>query len=304
MWRECLYCATLVPLPEAQLNELANTLATTLTDEEKDYISAAHIHAQHLHSIPAAARLLCRGSQFGDACRLLALHGQKSLIEDIVDGALADSMGSMTELLADCRNQLLAQVPRIRELRVRRTADPLGFYGGDPAGAAEGGGADIPDNVSLAPTEASTMAGRTMFTRYTGSTSASRKTNRTKRREERKRAKGKKGTVYEEEYLVNSVRRLIEKVNGSIEEAETLVQAMLRRGMRERAALVERNLDEVLEMCRNSLAEVFEPGYEGEGGGPVPLQEPGADTMPDAGNDSKREVPVVKEFAKLALLSG
>ena len=75
MWRESLYCATLVPLPETQLTELANTLATTLTDGEKDYVSAAHIHAQHLEDIPGAARLLCRGSQFGDACRLLALHG-------------------------------------------------------------------------------------------------------------------------------------------------------------------------------------------------------------------------------------
>ena len=292
-----------MPLPETQLIELANTLATTLTDEEKDYVSAAHIHAQHLQDIPGAARLLCRGSHFGDACRLLALHGQKSLVEDIVDGAIADAMGSMTELLADCRNQLLAQVPRIRELRVRRAADPLGFYGGDPTGGAEGG-ADIPDNVSLAPTDASTMAGQSMFTRYTGSTSASRKTSRTKRREERKRARGKKGTVYEEEYLVNSVRRLIEKVNGSIGEVETLVQAMLRRGMRERAALVEETLDEVLGMCRNCLGEVFEPGDEGIAGH-VPPQMFGPEGIPDAANDSKpREVPVVKEFSKLTLLSG
>lgn len=306
MWRECLFCASLIPLSESQLLELAQSLATTLTEETKDYVSAAQIHAQYLHDIPTAARLLCRGSQFGDACRLLALHGQTSLVEDIVDSALADAMGSMTELIADCRNQLLAQIPRVRELRVRRANDPLGFYGGDPTGGADG--ADIPDNVSIAPTDASTMAGRTLFTRYTGTTNASRKTSKTRRREERKRAKGKKGTVYEEEYLVNSVRRLVEKVSGTVEEVETLVQAMLRRGMRERAALVERNLDEVLGMCRNCLEEVFETGTEVNvaQNPPQPSDMEGAlEGGMDVGYGEKsREAPKVKEFKKLSLLGG
>ena len=306
MWRESLFCATLVPLAQAQLIELAQSLATTLTEETKDYISAAQIHSEYLHDIPTAARLLCRGSQFGDACRLLALHGKTDLVEDIVDSALGEAMGSMTELLADCRNQLLAQVPRIRELRVRRTNDPLGFYGGDPTGGADG---DIPDNVSIAPTDASTMSGRTLFTRYTGTSTSSRKTSKTRRREQRKRAKGKKGTVYEEEYLVNSVRRLIEKVNGTVEEVETLVLAMLRQGMRERAALVERNMDEVLTMCRNCLEEVFETDKEvtaaqGENV-PASSMEGTFEGGLNAGTLEKpKETPVVREFKKLSLLGG
>ncbi|KAL1960232.1 hypothetical protein VTO42DRAFT_8775 [Malbranchea cinnamomea] len=309
MWRECLFCASLVPLAKPQLTELAQSLATTLTEETKDYASAAQIHFEYLNDISAAARLFCRGFLWGDACRILALHGQASLIEDIVDSSLADAMGNITELLADCRSQLLAQVPRIRELRIRRANDPLGFYGGDPTGGPEG--ADIPDNVSLAPTDASTMAGRSLFTRYTGSTSASRKTSRTRRREERKRARGKKGTVYEEEYLVNSVRRLIEKVNSTIGEVETLVLAMLRRGMRERAALVERNLDEVLGMCRDSLEEVFETGKEakpavqGPNGAQPSAIEGMLETSFDVGLGEKpREAPIVKNFKKLALLAG
>jgi elongator complex protein 1 len=303
MWRECFYCAILVPLSEAQLTELAQSLVTTLTDETKDYVSAARIYAEHLHDIPTAARLLCRGSQFGEACRLLAMHGRTSLVEDIVDSALADAMGSMTELLADCRNQLKSQVPRIAELRVRRVADPLGFYGGDPTGAVDGG-MDIPDNVSLAPTDASTMAGRSMFTRYSRSTSASRKAGR---REERKRAKGKKGTIYEEEYLVNSVRRLVDRVNSAVEEAEVLVRAMLRRGMRERAALVEKNLDELLQMCKDSIKEVFESEPDKSA---VPMSSlfPGMEGMPseppETRNGEQRDALIVKEFKKLTLLSG
>lgn len=243
-------------LSQEDLTAHITNLATTLVDEARDYVSAATIHAEHLHDVVTAARLLCRGSKFADAARLLILHGKQSLVEEIVDTGLAEAMGSMTDLLADCKAQLNAQVPRIRELRQLRAADPLAFYGGDPTGGE--GGVDIPDNVSLAPTEATTLAGRTMFTRYTGKTGMSRQTSRTRRREERKRARGKKGTVYEEEYLVNSVRRLIERVNSTVAEAESLVDALLRRAMRERAAAVEKALEEVLKMCADCRDDVFE----------------------------------------------
>ena len=246
-------------LSEADLTAHINELAETLIDEARDYVSAATVYADHLHDYITAARLLCRGSKFSDAARLLTLHGKKELVDEIVDSGLAEAMGSMTDLLADCKNQLNAQVPRVTELRKLRAEDPLAFYGGDPTGGE--GGVDIPDNVSLAPTEASTLAGRTMFTRYTsktGRTGSSRQTSRNRRREERKRAKGRKGTVYEEEYLVNSIRRLIERVNTTIPEAESLVDALLRRGMRERAAAVEKALSDVMKMCADCRDDIFE----------------------------------------------
>ncbi|KAF7114330.1 hypothetical protein CNMCM5793_008282 [Aspergillus hiratsukae] len=320
LWRESLYCALMVPLSEADLTAHALALSTTLTEESRDYVSAAHIHAEHLHDIPAAARLLCRGSRFAEATRILALNGKKDLIPEIVDTGLADSMGTTTDLLADFRSQLNAQVPRIRELRERRAADPLAYFGGDPTTGDLG--VDIPDNVSLAPTDASTLAGRTMFTRYTGKTTSSRHTSKTRRREERKRARGKKGTVYEEEYLVNSVRRLIERVNSTVAEVETLVDALLRRGMRERAVAIEKAMQEVLKMCAESKEEVFgapeqdesenaAEGLDGENvdgaeelrprGGQRVLAE-SVTSMLGAGQ-AGREVPPVKEMKKSALLN-
>ncbi|GES62588.1 elongator complex protein 1 [Aspergillus terreus] len=317
LWRESMYCAMMVPLSAEELRSHATTLATTLTDESHDYVSAAQIHAEHLHDIPGAARLYCRGSRFADATRLLATHGHQALIPEIVDAGLADSMGSMTDLLADFRGQLNAQVPRIRELRVRRAADPLAYFGGDPTTGELG--ADIPDNVSLAPTDASTLAGRTMYTRYTGKTTASRQTSKTRRREERKRARGKKGTVYEEEYLVNSVRRLIERVNSTVPEAEGLVDALLRRGMRERAAAIEKAMQEVLKLCAESREEVFDVAVQQTtSGGELQAAEDAGEmikptgsqkvfydsiTSTEVGGTGLKEVPPVKELKSSALLS-
>lgn len=309
----------MVPLSPEDLSAHAAALASTLVEENRDYISAAHIQAEHLHDIPTAARLLCRGSQFADATRLLALHGYQSLIPEIIDTGLADAMGSTTDLLSDFRSQLNAQVPRIHELRVRRAIDPLAFFGGDPSSSTDPAAvADIPDNVSLAPTETSTLAGRSLFTRYSGKTGSSRQSSKNRRREERKRASGKKGTVYEEEYLINSVRRLIERVNSTIAEVEGLVNALLRRGMRERAAAVERTLGEVLKLCVECREEVFEAeqqqqpdgGGEQDGNPDGELRAHaealflggGGGVASSAGSGS-RDVPVVKEMKKSALLS-
>ncbi|KAJ5889926.1 hypothetical protein N7504_010736 [Penicillium tannophilum] len=313
MWRESLYCAMMASLSEEELTAHINDLILTL-EEARDFVSAATVHADHLHDIETAAQLLCRGSKFADAARLLTLHGKKDLVAGIVDTGLAEAMGSMTDLLADCKSQLNAQVPRVRELRLLRAADPLAFYGGDPTGGE--GGVDIPDNVSLAPTEATTLAGRTMFTRYTGKTSSSRHTSKTRRREERKRAKGKKGTVYEEEYLVNSIRRLMERVNSAVNEAEALVDALLRRGMRERAAAVEKALEDVLKMCADCREDVFEiaaaPAKKDEDEddeGPEIQITSGSRVLEESmaaiatGGVARKEAPVVKVIKKSSLLA-
>ena len=42
-----------------------------------------------------------------------------------------------------------------------------------------------------------------------------RKSAKSRRRAERKKARGKKGSIYEEEYLYDSLRRLIERFNNT-----------------------------------------------------------------------------------------
>ncbi|CAD6571565.1 MAG: hypothetical protein ASARMPREDX12_004578 [Alectoria sarmentosa] len=306
LWKESLSCATLIPLPHPQLRSLAQTLADTLS-ESKDFFSAAIIHLDYLADVPNAARIFCKGYFFADALRTVGLHRRSDLVDSVIDTGLVEGMASMTELLADCKSQLNAQIPRLRELRTKKAEDPLAFLDGDV-----NGGADIPDNVSLATTDASTMGG-TLLTRYTNrtgtvGTNATRRTSKNRRREERKRARGKKGSVYEEEYLVNSVGRLIDRVNTTNEEVDRLVVGLMRRGMRERAGAVEDAIVEVVELCKGCVDEVFRSDVkeaveqkedeEGEG-----RPKGGEGVRWDAlEGDERREAPVVKIFDRLSLL--
>jgi len=102
------------------------------------------------------------------------------------------------------------------------------------------------------------------MTRYTGrsngtlNTQTTLKTSKNRRREERKRASGRKGSVYEEEYLVNSIGRLIERVNTVHGDVTKLVEGLFRRGMREQSRAIDDAMTEVVGICKAIVGEVFD----------------------------------------------
>lgn len=314
-WQECLYTAQQQspPLSAEAMTDLATSLADALW-EAKDYTSAATIHLEHLSSLETAIKCLCKGYHFAEAMRLVVQKSCPGLLESAVDVGLAEALGSTTEFLADCKGQLLAQVPRIAELRLKAIEDPLSFYEGERPG-----GMDIPDDVSVAASSRiSTSA--SLFTRYTGKagsvgtvgTGVSRATSKNRRREEKKRARGRKGTVYEEEYLVNSVRRLIERVSGTKPEVERLVFALVRRNMAERARAAESLMNDVVEACHTAISDVFaappdndDQQQQVEGVGELTWTAKGGDAVLQEwmeGRAKKQEAPVITALQKLTLL--
>ncbi|WPG98579.1 elongator complex protein 1 [Acrodontium crateriforme] len=311
MWQECLAAAALVPVTNSELEALAEDLANSL-EENKKFSAAARIHLDYLNDLDSAVKLMCKSYHFAEAIRAVAMSKKPDLLKSLLDPGLIEASASITELLAEMKSQLAAQVPRVRELRLKKAEDPMAFLDG-----AEGADGDIPDNISLAPTEASTTG--TFMTRYTNrstgtlATNATHKTSRNRRREERKRARGKKGTVYEEEYLVNSISRLIERLNSVGDEISQLVEGLMRRGMRERAVAVESAMREVERFSRDCIAEVFTQQQQpqsvesqGQQADQTNVERPWGgegvlwEAIASAGQ--KKEAPVLKAFERLSLL--
>lgn len=302
-WRECLFCASQTSMSSSEREGLASALANVLY-EAKDYPSAATIYLEYKNDVEAATRSLCKGYYFAEAMRILSVRDRLDLLEPIIDMGMTEGLGNSTEFLAECKGQLQAQVPRLRELRAKKEEDPLNFYD-----APANPDADIPDDVSIAPSALSTSGG-SLLTRYTGrndgstlATNTSRRTSKNARREERKRARGKKGSVYEEEYLVNSIRRLIERVSGTKDEVKRLVAGLVRREMRERARAVEDAMKEVTSLCQACLDEVFgeERKVEAEKAEGIS----GADRVFAEGmreKEKRGQRPVVELFERLSLL--
>ncbi|KAI1766571.1 IkappaB kinase complex, IKAP component [Hypoxylon sp. FL1150] len=318
-WRECLFTAQQQepPLSSDALADLASTLAEAL-HEAKDYASAAAIHLDHLNSLENAIPCLCKGYLFADAMRFAVQRGRPELLTSSVDPGLAEALSSNTEFFADCKAQLRAQVPRILELRRKAAEDPLGFYEGETRGGGAHG--DIPDDVSVAASSRiSTSA--SLFTRYTGKgagsvgtagTGVSRATSKNRKREEKKRARGRKGTVYEEEYLVNSVRRLVERVESNRPDVQRLVFALARRAMHERARALESLAAEVIDACGVAIKEVFATAARKPTEGETTENREEEDWRP-MGADAvlaenleaawrKQEPPTISGFERLSLL--
>lgn len=310
-WQECLFAAQQAKLTPDAFADLASTMAEALY-ESKMYAEAATIHDQHLAALDAAIRCLCKGYRFADAMRLTSLRARPDLLASAVDPGIAEAISSTTEFLADCKAQLGAQVPRIKELRLKAEQDPLAFYEGERPG-----GADVPDDISVAASSR-ISTGASLFTRYTGKdgsvgtvgTGVSRATSKNRRREEKKRARGRKGTVYEEEYLVNSVRRLIERVRETKDEVERLVVACVRRDMMERGRNVEALLEDVIAACEIAIADVFNAATTQQ---QTTTADDGENTWKATGGDAVLqdwaaarnkllEAPTITKMEKLALL--
>ena len=125
-WQEALFCASQAGLPSGQIEHLATSLADAAL-ESKHYHTAAAIYLDYKGDVENAARLLCKGYCFAEAMRLICLRGRQDLLEPVIDHGLVECLASSTELLADCKGQINAQVPRLRELRVKRDGDPCEF---------------------------------------------------------------------------------------------------------------------------------------------------------------------------------
>ncbi|PNS13996.1 Elongator complex protein 1 [Sphaceloma murrayae] len=295
LWRECLACAQLGGKGNEEVRALARGIAEGL-EEGKDWSPAAVVWGDYLGEWEEVVRCWCRAYRFDEAIRRVGMSGRKELL-GVVDRGLGEGFATMSEVLAEMKGQVAAQRGRLSELREKKKLDPLGFYDGTPAS----GNPDIPDDVSLAPSMTSTSAG-TFMTRYTNRTSSTiatnttRKTSKNRRREERKKARGKKGSVYEEEYLVSSIGRLVERLNSIGEEVQRLIEGLMRRDMRERAVAIHTLMREVIEATRLALPEVYEQNKEEK-----------QDTRVDGEEDmditvAKRELPMVKTFEGLSLL--
>lgn len=253
-WREAISIALKPEFKESKLIETCNSLidGLTLIHENK---AAAYISFKYLNNIKEALEYYGKEYEYSAAIQLCMEEEKPELIHEVVDPSIREGFGTIAELLADCKGQIESQLKRLRELREKKSLDPYAFYG------ESGENENTPDNVSIAPSETSTK--ESFFTRYTGKTSgtaktgASRRTAKNKRREERKRARGKKGTIYEEEYLISSIGRLIDRLEVTKPDTIKLLEAMVQRNMISQAHLIQTSFVSLLQLLKDNVVEIY-----------------------------------------------
>ncbi|EPY54265.1 elongator subunit Iki3 [Schizosaccharomyces cryophilus OY26] len=283
MWRECMSILQFSSASDSKVEEIANDLAN-LCLEKRDYVDAANIYLIYLSNMKEAIVNMCKGTQYSEAIRLArATEAESSLYKDVLLPAIGESFGEASEMVADFTSQIKAQTERIIVLRAKKKEDPTGWEEGNLED-------QTPDDLSLASTSVSTN--KSLYTRYTKSTASTKMTRNTaknNRRLEKKRARGKKGTVFEEEYLVNSLKRLISRVESMRAETYRLLEALMRCDMYTQASELQRGFSNVITTLREKV---------------VPILSVPVNTFETAVGEQAvaPEIPEIKPFEKLGIL--
>ncbi|OLL22908.1 Elongator complex protein 1 [Neolecta irregularis DAH-3] len=288
-WRECLSIASRIPLsPPNSIQTLSRQLSAMMI-EKRQYAAAATIRLEYLDDLEGAVEAWCKGNEYAEACRAVTAKGRHELLQSAVKPSVVEGFVIISQLVSDFQAQYIAQSQRLRILRTKKTDGPDSIF-------ETTGEEDVPDNISLAPTDMSTSA--SLFTRYTGRTARStasmrKQSSKSKRREERKKARGKKGTIYEEDYLINSIRRLIERINSSRDEIDRLLSALIRFGMFEQALEIQLRFSMLILDVKNGIDEIFIDGQ-------VALFDEAGDVSVQT---VKREPPDLEDFQGLSFIS-
>ncbi|BGP18516.1 hypothetical protein JCM10213_002969 [Rhodosporidiobolus nylandii] len=206
-WQELFTLALSTGVPEDEVKELAVDTAESLTGKRR-YADAARVLLDYGKDVEASVQALCEGNLYAEGIRLIALNSRPDLLDSHIKPSTLELQQRMLDDMSDLTEQIEKQLSRLEDLKQKCEQNPyIYFCIDDPAAALEG--------VELAP-DGMSDAG-TAFTRYTvapttmaSSSRRSSKTATSRRRQALKKAAGKKGSVYEEMYLLNSIKKTAE----------------------------------------------------------------------------------------------
>ncbi|WFD35942.1 Putative elongator complex protein 1 [Malassezia cuniculi] len=232
-WRAAFALATSEKLSAAELARLAREFSGQLEASAR-YADAAQVLLAYSNDLETAVALLCRANDIVEALRVCG-SARSDLVETHVRPAALDAQSALVEEIDDMSEQLEKQVARLGALDERRQEAPAAFLGDDA----------VPDNIDVS----SEVSLATQFTRYTAAPSIaqsmstlslSSRAGKKAAKEDKKKRSGRKGSVYEEDYLYESVQRLVgERLRGVQQSAARLLPTLLPLGAPHRAAASE-----------------------------------------------------------------
>ncbi|KAG8722224.1 hypothetical protein FRC09_006606 [Ceratobasidium sp. 395] len=191
MWKELFSLATEASIPPADLIDMGYRVAESLSSHSR-HTEAARVYLDYAHDVASAVTSLCRGNDLSEAFRIL--------VEEIISPEATDLCTQLGDDVQEMADQLSRQGQRLLDLKDKKLADPNGFYGQDDPNL---------HNVD-AMTDASGMM--TQFTRYTKALTGTTARKSQKSSKKAARKAGRKGTADEEEYILTSLVKLVQRL--------------------------------------------------------------------------------------------
>ncbi|KAG8958698.1 hypothetical protein FRC03_008908 [Tulasnella sp. 419] len=217
-WRELFALAICEGISADELQQMGDRVAEDLSSRKR-YFESGTVYIDYAKDVSSSVAAFSQGNEFAEAERICALHSRLDLIEIILHPTAVEIRELIGDDLQEMKDQLEKQSARIVELRTKKETDPDSFFGNEDSGLHE---------VEMM-TDAGTTVGTT-FTRYTAAPSTASKKSRVSAKTKRKlsRNRGKKGTAEEEEYIMQSIVKLVGRLQGLQAEASKILPYLLK----------------------------------------------------------------------------
>lgn len=218
-WQEAFSLVLAERRPAAEIKALASSMASRLQETSR-HAEAARVKLEYERNVEGALESYGKANDITECRRICSAVGRLDLIETHVKPAALATQESLLDDVNEMTDQLQKQLARLAELREKKSSAPAAFYGENDTAL---------DNIDI---QSDTSTQITQFTRYTkapshvgtmSSISATSKgtkkaEKRLKKKEEKKKAAGKKGSIYEEDYLYDSLQKLLLERLGSVQD--------------------------------------------------------------------------------------
>ncbi|CEI92001.1 hypothetical protein RMCBS344292_06276 [Rhizopus microsporus] len=256
-WREAFSIAKQLEYTNEEIHALAYDMIEYLK-EKRRYQEAATVAKDYAMDIEEAVDCFLKGGFWKEAERVSYTFNRPDLIETHVKSGLVEGLTQTEEDIDEMLAQFHKQTTRLTELRTKKVEQKIE----NPMANDES-----LDNIDMF---SDTTSMYSQFTRYTNASSRvssvtsqgsgrSRKTSKLRRKEERKRARGKKGTVFEEEYLVGSLKKLYEKASNMQNDIGNLLRALVPFGYVDEARSIQEKFEKFLDELKGSMETIFVP---------------------------------------------
>ncbi|KAJ1675513.1 putative elongator complex protein 1 [Spiromyces aspiralis] len=277
MWRQALTLATRhrSKFGSQTVLDLADSVASILHDR-RQFLEAAQVLLDYTPDHERAVDYLIEGWHWQEALRVIYHRGRDDLIETTLIPGLQEAYSNMLADFEEATTALNEKLRRLKELR----AKPALMSAMDLFTAPD-------ENLDNVDVKSDTTSMASVFTTFTGTTTAANshltggtrrtvRTTKNSRREKRKKIRGKKGTIYEESYLIDSIRRMIKKISGQTKDVKEAALVLIEFQLNREARRLQQEFGRLVDLVDDNINWVFDEARD------IPLveidaQEYGAD---------------------------
>ncbi|KAJ1942211.1 putative elongator complex protein 1, partial [Kickxella alabastrina] len=254
--------------------------ASEVLAEHHLFRDAAAVLLEYTEKDEDALALLVRGGHWAEAMRNALSRERSDLVETTVRPGLTRACETLGDDLDEIREALASKCARLREVR----STPLEMIVDQILAMANNDGScsgPLPDNIDVM-SDTTSMASRfSSFTatetnassRMTGSTA--RRISKNRKKEEKRKVRGKKGSIYEESYLVDSISKLVDRVRVHQTAVREIIWALVHFGQLTVASQMQSSFAELVDHVLAEAAYVFDEQRVqmrlGENGLPEPV---------------------------------